>query len=105
MALRDQIVDNDTLQVRLAERDGWTGDTQEITKTYAVDYHTGVEIIVEVAQVATELEHHPDLELRWATLRFMLTTHTAGDIVTELDFALADRIDEIAARHMARRAR
>ena len=31
----------------------------------------------------------------------MITTHTAGDKVTELDFLLADRIDTIAAQHGA----
>lgn len=28
-----------------------------------------------------------------------LTTHTAGDVVTGLDFMLADRVDRITAAH------
>jgi len=31
-----------------------------------------------------------------------MTTHTAGDAVTELDFRLAERINAIAAEHGAR---
>jgi 4a-hydroxytetrahydrobiopterin dehydratase len=60
-----------------------------------------VAVIVEVAHAAIELEHHPDIDLRWDKLRFMITTHTAGDKVTDLDFLLADRIDTIAAQHGA----
>ncbi|HEX8802900.1 MAG TPA: 4a-hydroxytetrahydrobiopterin dehydratase [Acidimicrobiales bacterium] len=85
------------VRAALAERTGWSGDTTGIEKTYHVEYHTGVAIVVDVAQAAIELEHHPDIDIRWDTLRFAITTHTAGDKVTRLDFLLADRIDAIAA--------
>lgn len=101
MAPRDEILSADDIRTRFADRVGWTGDTDEITKTFHVEYHAGVDIIAEVAQAAIDLEHHPDIDLRWDKLRFMITTHTAGDKVTELDFLLADRIDNIAAQHGA----
>jgi 4a-hydroxytetrahydrobiopterin dehydratase len=101
MAPRDEILSAEDIRARFADRVGWTGDTQEITKTFDVEYHAAVDIIVEVAQAAIELEHHPDVDLRWDKLRFMITTHTAGDKVTELDFLLADRIDTIATHHGA----
>ena len=100
MGLRDPLPADD-IRARLAERVGWTGDTREITKTFDVEYHAGVATIVDVAEAAIELEHHPDVDLRWDTLRFNITTHTAGDVVTELDFLLADRIDTIASGHGA----
>jgi 4a-hydroxytetrahydrobiopterin dehydratase len=34
-------------------------------------------------------------------LHFSMTTLTAGDVVTELDFTTAERINEIAARYGA----
>jgi hypothetical protein len=30
-----------------------------------------------------------------------MTTHTAGDVVTDLDFLLADQLDEILTRQSA----
>ena len=49
---------------------------------------------------AIELEHRPDIDIRWDRLTVYLTTHTAGDVVTELDFLeLAARIDQITAAH------
>jgi 4a-hydroxytetrahydrobiopterin dehydratase len=96
MRVRDPLSPDD-IRARLAERPGWQGDTEEITKTFQVEYHAGVRIVNAVAQAAIELEHHPDIDIRWDTLRFAITTHTASDKVTALDFLLADRIDALAA--------
>jgi 4a-hydroxytetrahydrobiopterin dehydratase len=85
---------------RLAET-GWSGSTTEITRTFAVEYDVAMLIVAEVATAAIELEHRPDIDIRWDRLRFAMTTHTAGDVVTELDFQLAERINQIAVRHGA----
>ncbi|OLT12289.1 pterin-4-alpha-carbinolamine dehydratase [Pseudonocardia sp. CNS-139] len=89
------------IAAHLASRDGWTGDTTEITKTYVIGYHAGVRLIVEVAAESKRVGHHADVDLRWGTVRFGITTHDAGNTVTALDFDLADRIDRIAAEHGA----
>jgi 4a-hydroxytetrahydrobiopterin dehydratase len=100
MALRDPL-DADGVQARLAERPGWTGDTAMIAKTIGVNHDNIPKIFADVWQAADDLEHHPDIDVRWDTMRFTMTTHTAGDAVTELDFLLADRIDQIAVEHGA----
>ena len=53
-------------------------------------------MIDQVAVVAEEMDHHPDIDLRWRTLTFHCTTHSAGG-VTGRDLDLAARIDEIVA--------
>jgi 4a-hydroxytetrahydrobiopterin dehydratase len=47
-----------------------------------------------IADAAEELDHHPDIDIRWCRLTFVLTTHSAGGL-TELDLLLAERIDAI----------
>lgn len=94
MAVRDPL-DADAVAAKLAERDGWQGDTSKIEKIYTVDYDTAIRIVGEIGQAAIELEHRPDIDIRWDALRIEMTTHTAGDVVTDLDFLLADRIDDI----------
>ncbi|MQY26728.1 putative pterin-4-alpha-carbinolamine dehydratase [Nocardia sp. RB56] len=73
-----------------------------IRAVLGVDYDTGIEMVGEIGKVAIELEHRPDIDIRWTGLRIPMTTHTAGDVITELDFLLIDRIDEIARSHGAR---
>ena len=101
MALRDQIVPAAELGKRLEALSGWHGDTSGISKTYAIGYDDAIKAVAEIGQAAIELEHRPDIDVRWAGLTVYLTTHTAGDVVTELDFATIARVDEIATRHGA----
>lgn len=100
MALRDPLPADD-VQARLDEREGWSGDAEEIEKTFQVGYDDAILIVAEIGKVAIELEHRPDMDIRWDRLHISMTTHTAGDVVTELDFLLVDRIDTIAAEHGA----
>lgn len=91
----------DEVTRQLAAHPGWSGDPQLIEKTYTIEYHTGIRMIVDVAKAAKEMGHHPDIDRRWDTLRFSITTHDAGHHVTILDFQLAKRIDDIAAAYGA----
>lgn len=100
MGVRDPL-DADDVRAQLDERDGWAGDTSEISKTFSVTHGNIPRIFADVWEAADELEHHPDIDVRWDTMRFAMTTYTAGGVVTTLDFLLADRIDRIAAKHGA----
>jgi 4a-hydroxytetrahydrobiopterin dehydratase len=82
---------------RLSALDGWTGDTRQIGKTVELpSFPAAIDVVTRVADVAEDLDHHPDIDIRWRTLRFALATHSAGG-VTAKDFTLADRIDAILA--------
>jgi 4a-hydroxytetrahydrobiopterin dehydratase len=100
MALRDPLSAAD-VQARLDQLDGWTGDAAQIEKTFQVGYDDAILIVAEIGKAAIELEHRPDIDIRWDRLHISMTTHTAGDVVTELDFLLVERIDAIAAEHGA----
>jgi 4a-hydroxytetrahydrobiopterin dehydratase len=101
MAPRDEVIPAAQLRERLAGLDGWHGDTSGISKDYDVGYDTAIRIVAGIGAAAMELEHRPDIDIRWDRLRVFMTTHTAGDVVTELDFLLIARIDAIAAAHGA----
>lgn len=101
MAPRHEIIAAAELPGRLAALDGWHGDTAGISKTYAIGYDDAIRAVGEIGQAAIELEHRPDLDIRWDRLTIYLTTHTAGDVVTELDFLLVARVDKIASAYAA----
>jgi 4a-hydroxytetrahydrobiopterin dehydratase len=50
----------------------------------------------EVAVEAEGMNHHPDIDIRWRTTRWRLSTHSEGG-VTQPDIELAHRIDRAAA--------
>ncbi len=92
-----QVLSTDELTTQLATLDGWSGDAQAITRTVELPTFLGaIEVVSRVAKVAESMDHHPDIDIRWRTVKFSCSTHTAGG-VTEKDFELAHRINEIAA--------
>jgi 4a-hydroxytetrahydrobiopterin dehydratase len=89
------LLDDAEVAARLSTVDGWTGDAKELAKTAKLpSFPAAIDVVTRVAVVAEEMDHHPDIDIRWRTLRFTLATHSMGG-VTELDFTLAARIDEI----------
>lgn len=97
MELRDQVITAAELPGRLAALDGWQGGTGGISREYPVGWDAAVVIAVRAGMLAVEMAHRPDLDIRWTGLRVFMTTHTAGDVVTELDLAMAARMNAIAA--------
>ena len=61
----------------------------------APTFPAAIEWVVMIAQAAEELDHHPDIDIRWRRLHLDLSTHSAGSRITDLDVALAQRIDAI----------
>jgi 4a-hydroxytetrahydrobiopterin dehydratase len=59
----------------------------------APSFAAAVELIARVAATAEKMDHHPDIDLRWRTVTFELSTHSAGG-VTSLDVDLAGQILE-----------
>ena len=47
-----------------------------------------------VGALAEEVDHHPDIDIRWNTVRLALTTHDSGGL-TLLDLALAGAIERM----------
>jgi len=73
----------------------WTGDGDGIHRTVELaSFREAVAAINAIADVAEEMDHHPDVDLRWRTLHLHLSTHSAGG-VTDLDLQLARRIDAL----------
>lgn len=50
--------------------------------------------VVAVAEAAERADHHPDIDIRWRTVTFGLSTHDVGGI-TSLDVDLARVVDGI----------
>jgi 4a-hydroxytetrahydrobiopterin dehydratase len=98
MELRDQVIAAADVPGRLSALPGWKGDTAGITREYGIGWDSAAAVIPQIAALAVEMAHRPDLDIRWTGLHVFMTTHTAGDVLTELDLAMAARLDAIAGR-------
>ncbi|MDX3854253.1 4a-hydroxytetrahydrobiopterin dehydratase [Streptomyces sp. AK02-01A] len=87
---------------RLRSLPGWSLKDGRIGRTYRLGTHfAATAMVVHVAQIQEELNHHSDLTLGYNTVSLAVHTHDAGHAVTERDFTLARRVEEIAAAHGA----
>lgn len=59
-------------------------------------FRDAIELVRRVADIAEELDHHPDIDIRWRTVHLALWTHDRGGI-TEFDVEEARRIDRLLA--------
>ena len=72
---------------------GWTSDGKSLHRS--VEFASFPEAIAAVASLAIdaeEMNHHPDIDIRWRTVNLTLSTHSAGGI-TQFDIELAHRIE------------
>ncbi len=77
----------------LASVPGWQREGGEIVRTLNFpSYMAGINFVSEVARIAEEVNHHPDIHIGWRKVTLRLSTHSKGGL-TELDFAVARRID------------
>ncbi|MCW2538285.1 MAG: transcriptional coactivator/pterin dehydratase [Frankiales bacterium] len=73
----------------------WQVSAEAIRRTVEFpSFLVAVQFIDELAPVAEELDHHPDLTISWRTVGITLVTHSEG-AVTEFDVNLAHRLDPI----------
>ena len=90
-----QLLTDTDLHAAMAARPHWeVRDSALVRAVQASTYLEGIHLVDAVAQVAEEIDHHPDIDIRWTTVSFMLSTHSEGGITTK-DVDLAGRIDAL----------
>jgi 4a-hydroxytetrahydrobiopterin dehydratase len=63
------------------------------------DFSQAWAFMTEVAMLAEKQNHHPEWTNVWNSVRIKLSTHDAGDIVTEKDRKLAESINRVFDRY------
>ena len=57
------------------------------------DFSEAFAFMTRVAMIAEKMNHHPKWTNVWNSVEIWLSTHDAGDVVTDKDKKLADKID------------
>jgi 4a-hydroxytetrahydrobiopterin dehydratase len=60
------------------------------------DFQQALEFINEIAVICESKNHHPEINWLYNKITLKLSTHDAGDVITEKDIKLAELIDEVA---------
>lgn len=74
-------------------------DNQLYRKFTFADFSEAFAFMTRVAIAAEKANHHPYWSNVWNTVEIWLSTHDAGNVVTEKDHAMASEINEIVKDH------
>ncbi len=81
----------------LEDLPGWEYDGEAITKTYSLDsFREAIDFVDDVADLAEESNHHPDIEIYYDEVVISYRTHSA-DAVTERDVQMAGEVETLLA--------
>jgi 4a-hydroxytetrahydrobiopterin dehydratase len=88
-------LEKNQVRVEMAKLRGWKLRGKQISRLYVFEgFMQGIRFIDRVARLAEEMNHHPDIDIRYNKIRLTLTTHDEGGL-TMKDFRLASKIDRI----------
>ena len=74
----------------------WVEADNKLTQTFQFrDFAEAFGFMTEVALHVEKLNHHPNWSNVWNSVQIELTTHDAGNVITEKDRDLARIIDRI----------
>jgi 4a-hydroxytetrahydrobiopterin dehydratase len=84
--------------MRMTTQSVWRQEGESLIRDYEFkDFVSAMAFVNRVADVAEEVNHHPDILVHdWNHVRLTLTTHSAGRL-TDNDHAMAQRIDGLGA--------
>ena len=89
------LLSDEEIEQRLEGLPGWERDGDAIVREFDNgDFKGSVDFVNRMLPVAEAMNHHPDLEVSWATVTVRLSSHSEGGL-TAADFDLSARIDAL----------
>jgi len=86
-------LNEESIKSWLRDRSGWKRKGDAMVKEFTFSsFRDAIVFVNRVATIADEADHHPDIDIRYTTVRLVLSTHHAGGI-TSKDLAVAEQID------------
>jgi 4a-hydroxytetrahydrobiopterin dehydratase len=94
--VREPVLTQSDVDAQLEEQHlRWTREGDVLSTTVKLhDFAAALAFVNAVGAAAEAANHHPDIDIRWNTVRLALTTHDSGGI-TLLDLALAGVVDRL----------
>jgi 4a-hydroxytetrahydrobiopterin dehydratase len=90
-----ELLNDETLGKALGDLPAWRRDDGALVRTVELEsFPQAIQVVNRVAEIAESENHHPDIDIRWRTVTFRCSTHSAGGI-TANDVTLANEIDGV----------
>ena len=76
----------------------WKEENDSLYRKFSFkDFSEAFSFMTRVAFAAEKMDHHPKWTNTYNTVEIWLSTHDAGDVVTDKDKKLSKKIDELSS--------
>ncbi len=87
---------NEEIKEKLKDYPGWEYKDNKLIKTLNFkDFSDGLDFLNKLIPYCNQIDHHPDVHIYYKKWIFELTRYSIGGKVTERDFEVARKIDEL----------
>jgi 4a-hydroxytetrahydrobiopterin dehydratase len=92
-----RLLNDDEISSMIKGLKGWRAKEGKLKREFEfANFAESLAFVNRVGEVAESMDHHPDIEFGWGYAKISTTTHDRGGI-TDVDLALANKIDGIVA--------
>ena len=86
-----ETLSREEIEAALAGLNDWAYADEALTRTFRfADFVHAIGFVEHLAEVAEELQHHPDIDIRYNKVTLRLSTHSAGGVTArDVDLARA----------------
>ena len=78
---------------KLIKNDDWNFNNESINKNFKFTlYMDGIKFVNEIAELAENKNHHPDISIGWCNVNVSITSHDTGGVSNQC-IELANEID------------
>jgi 4a-hydroxytetrahydrobiopterin dehydratase len=78
------------------EEFGWIEEDNKLQRVLEFrDFNESLNFINKLGIICESMNHHPEINWVYNKIKLTLSTHDAGDKITDLDYQLANEINEI----------
>jgi 4a-hydroxytetrahydrobiopterin dehydratase len=89
------LLNNQDIKDWLKKLPEWDLDKKQIERVFEFeDFTLAMDFVNNVAEIAEEDDHHPEIDIRYNKVRIALSTHAEGGL-TDADFEVAEKIDTL----------
>lgn len=91
-----EVLTKEQIDRTLSELDEWYFEDNKLKREFSFkDFREAITFITRIAFEAEEQVHHPELFNVYNSVNIALSTHDAGDKVTDKDVKLAKKIESL----------
>ena len=94
--MQDRLLEKSELEEAISKFPKWEYQEESLKQDFIFsDFREAFEFMVQVAEIAETLNHHPDWSNSWNEVSIAISTHSAGGL-TALDLKFVEKVESLS---------